>query len=88
MRINKFKKGDQVDRKKFRKNDYDVVVIGGGLSGLSAAAFLSKKGFAVALFERNNQLGGFVNSFKRGEYVFEASTHQISLDDISCESIK
>lgn len=67
---------------------YDCIVIGGGISGLTSAAFLSKKGLSVALFEKNSQFGGFVNSFKRGGYIFEASTHQICLDGESLSSIK
>lgn len=56
----------------------DVIIIGAGLAGLSAAAYLSRKGLKVSLFEKLNQLGGFVHSFKRGPYLFEASTHQIN----------
>lgn len=37
---------------------YDCIVIGAGISGLTSAAFLAKKGISVALFERNSQLGG------------------------------
>ena len=35
-----------------------VAVIGGGLSGLTAAFELSRKGYQVCLFEQNDQLGG------------------------------
>lgn len=39
-------------------NQKRVVVIGGGLGGLSAAIRLAKKNFSVELFERNSALGG------------------------------
>ena len=71
-----------------KRHRFDVAIIGGGLSGLSAAAYLAKRGVAVSLFERNRQLGGFVGTFKRGGYLFEASTHQISADKSYCTSIR
>ncbi|HNU70216.1 MAG TPA: FAD-dependent oxidoreductase [Thermodesulfobacteriota bacterium] len=40
------------------KKEKRVAVIGGGLSGLTAAFDLAKKGYAVVVFEKGNQLGG------------------------------
>lgn len=42
-----------------------VIVIGGGLGGLSAAAGLAAEGFRVALHEKNSQLGGKLNEMQR-----------------------
>src|SRR5690348_10873067 len=36
----------------------DVVIVGGGLAGLSAAAYLARGGVAVTLFEKAAHLGG------------------------------
>jgi all-trans-retinol 13,14-reductase len=55
-----------------------AVVIGAGLGGLSAAAFLSKNGFKVELFERNPHPGGYACSFVRGRFEFEAALHELS----------
>ncbi len=55
-----------------------VVVIGAGLGGLSAAAYLSRNGFEVDLFERNPHPGGYACSFVRGRFEFEASLHELS----------
>ncbi|MBN1759391.1 MAG: NAD(P)/FAD-dependent oxidoreductase [Chitinispirillaceae bacterium] len=55
-----------------------VIIIGAGLSGLSVAAFLSRMGVRVKLLERLDKCGGFVHTFKRGKYLFEASTHQMA----------
>ena len=59
-------------------NDYDAVVIGSGLGGLSAATFLSKEGKKVLLLERQNVPGGYASSFVRGRFEFEASLHELS----------
>ncbi|KAJ7851844.1 hypothetical protein B0H14DRAFT_2761177, partial [Mycena olivaceomarginata] len=41
----------------------DVVVIGGGSAGTYAAFRLQQEGFSVAVLEKNNRLGGHVNTF-------------------------
>src|SRR6266516_3675604 len=40
-----------------------VIVIGGGLAGLAAAAALAPRGFAVTLLESRGRLGGRASSF-------------------------
>jgi len=59
------------------KKDLPVVVIGGGLGGLSAAAHLAKSGFPVTLIEQHDRPGGYATSFDRkgGRYTFEVSLH-------------
>ena len=57
---------------------FDVVVIGAGLGGLSAAAYLSRKGKRVLLLERHNVPGGYATSFVRGRYEFETALHELS----------
>lgn len=42
-----------------------IAVIGGGLTGLTAAFRLTQKGQEVTLFEKENQLGGLAASFKK-----------------------
>lgn len=42
----------------------NVIVIGGGISGLTAAHKLSKDGYKVTLIESSNQLGGLGTFFK------------------------
>ena len=59
-------------------NDYDVIVIGSGLGGLSAATFLASEGFSVLLLERHNIPGGYATSFVRGRYEFEVALHELS----------
>jgi hydroxysqualene dehydroxylase len=50
----------------------DVIVVGGGLSGLSAAVDLASRGLSVCVLERNQHLGGRAYSFiddKTGEEI-------------------
>ena len=56
---------------------YDVIVIGGGNGGLSAATFASKCGLKTILFEKHNLPGGAVTSFRRGRFEFEPSLHEM-----------
>jgi quinone-modifying oxidoreductase subunit QmoB len=43
----------------------DIMVIGGGLTGLTAAKAAAEGGHKVTLVEKENELGGWANKFKR-----------------------
>lgn len=51
--------------------NYDAIVVGGGIAGLTSAAFLSKAGRSVLLCEKENVCGGLVNSFERDGFLFD-----------------
>ena len=44
---------------------YDVIIVGSGLAGMTAANKLGKNGRKVLLLESHNKLGGFATWFKR-----------------------
>lgn len=57
------------------KDEYDVIVIGAGLGGLTAAQRLGSFGRRVLLLEQHTTLGGLAAYFKRGEHIFDVSLH-------------
>lgn len=48
-----------------------VVVIGGGLGGISAAVTLATEGFEVELYEKNDKIGGKLNVLTKDGYIFD-----------------
>ncbi len=64
--------------------DYDAIVVGAGMGGLSTAAFLSMAGMKVAMFEKHDKPGGYVTSFKLHGVRFDAgieSLPELAADD-------
>jgi phytoene dehydrogenase-like protein len=51
--------------------DCEVVVVGGGIGGLTVAALLAQRGLDVCLFERESKTGGCASSFEKFGYTFD-----------------
>jgi len=51
--------------------DYEVVVVGAGIGGLTVAALLAARGVRVCLLERQSRVGGCVTNFEKFGYTFE-----------------
>jgi all-trans-retinol 13,14-reductase len=56
---------------------YDVVIIGGGLGGLLCGAMLSKEGMRVCILEKNEQIGGSLQTFRRDGLSLDTGIHYI-----------
>ncbi|MGH1337848.1 MAG: phytoene desaturase family protein [Aureispira sp.] len=57
--------------------DYDIAIIGSGLSGLICGYILSKEGYKVVLLEKNKQVGGCLQTFARDKRIFDVGVHYI-----------
>jgi len=65
--------------KKSDHSDYDAIVVGAGMGGLSAAAHLAAGGMRVLVLEQHFKVGGCTTSFRRGEFRFDAALHELSI---------
>ena len=57
------------------KPEYDAVVIGSGLAGLTCANMLARGGHSVLLLEQHSNLGGLATWFKRKGHIFDVALH-------------
>ena len=58
-------------------NNYDVIVIGSGNSGLLSALSLKNDGYNVLLLEANNNIGGLSKSIVKGRFEFNNILHSL-----------
>ncbi|MFM7360957.1 MAG: C-3',4' desaturase CrtD [Cyanobium sp.] len=56
----------------------DVVVVGAGIAGLTAAALLTHEGLNVELLEAHSQSGGCAGTFRRGAWIFDVGATQVA----------
>ncbi|ODS42039.1 MAG: all-trans-retinol 13,14-reductase [Candidatus Altiarchaeales archaeon IMC4] len=60
------------------ENEYDVIIVGSGIGGLTCGALLSKRGYKVLVLEQHSQVGGYCSSFKRKGFVFNTGVEDVS----------
>lgn len=66
----------------------DIIVIGGGLAGLTCSAFLAKTGLSVLLMEKTEKLGGCINSFDQDGFIFDSGARAIENSGILLPMLK
>jgi all-trans-retinol 13,14-reductase len=54
---------------------FDVIVIGSGIGGLVCAALLGREGLRVCVLEKNQQIGGALQTYARDKVLFDAGVH-------------
>ncbi len=59
------------------KKHFDVVIIGSGLGGMVCGTILSKEGKRVCIIEKNEQIGGSLQTFRREGVTFDTGVHYI-----------
>lgn len=60
-----------------KRDAYDVIVVGSGIGGLTAAALLARTGRSVLVVERHDRTGGYAHSFRRSPYLFDSAVHMV-----------
>ena len=59
----------------------DVVVVGSGISGLSAAFRIKKLGYDVAVYEKDDEIGGNIKTLSEKGFTFELGPQTILADE-------
>ncbi|MFC1485233.1 protoporphyrinogen/coproporphyrinogen oxidase [bacterium] len=65
----------------------NIIIIGGGLAGLSAAYFLNNKKIPFELFEKENSLGGLCRTVEHGGFSFDYTGHLLHFSDKSIKNL-
>ena len=64
------------------ENEYDAIIIGSGLGGLSCAAAFARQGFKPLVIEQHSKVGGYATTFMRpGGFVFDVSLHSTTVGE-------
>lgn len=66
-------------------NDFDIVIIGSGLGGLCAGAYLAKNGKKVLILEQHFLIGGCATCFKRKGILIDAGLHEMDFGDFKTD---
>ncbi len=57
-----------------------VVIVGGGVSGLTLGALLAERGVRAVVVEKEERPGGLARSFRYGDFVFDIGPHRFHTD--------
>ena len=64
-------------RQRLAQDNYDAIIIGSGIGGLTTAALLSKLGKRVCVLEQHYTAGGYTHSYEREGYEWDVGVHYI-----------
>ena len=57
---------------------YEAIIIGAGVGGLTAGAYLAQAGLKALIIERHEKVGGYCGSFNHNGYRFDEAVHYIN----------
>lgn len=59
------------------KQKSDVVIVGSGISGLTSAILLLRKGYSVKVLEAHYKPGGYMHSFEKMGHLYDSGAHYV-----------
>lgn len=66
------------EKRSRKRSEKSVVVVGGGIGGLTAAALLAHQGYGVTVFDQAQVPGGCASTFKRRGFTFDVGATQVA----------
>ena len=60
-----------------KSTNHEIIIVGAGMAGLTATAYLSRAGYDVLLIEKNETCGGLLNSIEKDGFVFDTGPRSI-----------
>ncbi len=64
-----------------QKYDYDAIVIGSGVGGISCGSILAKRGLKTIIFENHNEIGGYCSTFEDQGFHFDTGACIVEFPD-------
>ncbi len=64
----------------------EIIILGGGLAGLSAGYVLTNAGRSVRVFERDHAVGGLSRTIVKGEFRFDLGGHRFVTQDTAIDA--
>lgn len=71
------KSGQAYQQHNFTAANYDAIIIGSGIGGLSVGAILAKANKKVLVLEQHYEVGGYTHTFKRKGYEWDVGLHYV-----------
>ena len=59
--------------------DFDAVIIGAGVGGLTCGAYLARAGMRVLVVEKHERVGGYAHAFSRGIHRFDCGIYSVPM---------